>query len=692
MRAFEGYPAYERVLRGVAIRSSNQLEVIYRVCQARIPQQTEVRTRAILQSLHNLTLATHWVLRDIKEREPEKRFAQFRKKYNLSYKTDDIAKFLKRVYAHRVNGRYSLASNVSEGMWSDLAGLLSSWLQNMTEARKKGYFKRYNKSASFIIPFGQHKDKTIGEIGRDRARGYLSLPTREQCEETINYVKTMLDELAEPVLLEDARAFVLPITDYKGEALADLSKATVEKVLILVDRDLERMEFIEALKEAVQDFLKWTPPAFPSLHSDGISTGRRQELSTLYQDSLTSFGTEIIAPLTESEHSRFATLQRATYADIAPPSFVSAQWDHPDAFLRHRGFGVGYDTKNKRYVFLAYILANTSRFKKQLLLEQDSHIIDLNNPDAILRPSRQPIQAMLFNLQLGKHQSRMLEQGQREVPIWKEYEQERQRKIRAKKLAKLEEEVGEVLQTTDGRFKEGSEHPTSAGAIRSASLVAHYDQERRSWWFEVDIVIGTRQQRRKSPDHIIGVHVDPREGLIAVICTLRGKMVASYKLDELTIAELLNNNAEESQKDVSKRTAKEYHHRVADALCILAKRYCAQIGIEDISYLRAMAGWSPTIGRNGSESIKTIAMLLGYKLALYDLAAPTQIRGIAPKRDCGSCGVRHDDSAIDEHEYFLCQHCGSSEHRRTNTAREVARRILWNIARTRPPKNFNLIS
>ena len=687
-RTFEGYPTYERVLRGVAIRSNYQLDITYRVCQARIPPQTEVRTKAILQTLHNLTLATYWVHRDIEERQPEKRFARFRKKYSSSYKTDGIAAFLKTLYAQRVNGRYSLASHVSEGMWSDLASLLSSWLQKVTEARKKGYFKRYYRSASFIIPFGQHKDKTIGEVGRDRARGYLSLPTREQCEEVINHVTLILDELAGPTLQEESKAYVLPITDYKGEALADLSKATLAKVLILIRRDLNRMEQIEEFKDAVQDFLKWSPPSFPSLHSDGLSIGRIQEISTLHQDALTSFGNDIIAPVTENEYSRFATLQTAAYADVAPPSYIRLQWDRPDAFVRHRGFGIGYDIKNKRYVFLGYILANTSRFKKHLCLEKDSHIVDINNPDSILRPSKQPVQAMLFNLQLGMHQLRILEQARREVPLWKAYEQERQRKIRAKRQAKLQTERGEVLQATDNPSHNDGEHSTSAGAIRSASLEAHYDQERHSWWFGVDIVVGTRQQRRKSPDHVMGVHVDPRYGLTAVICTLRGKMVAAYRLDELTIAELLNNTLpdEEAKKDVNKRTAKEYQHRVADALCILAKQYCAQIGIEDITYRRKMAGWSPADGRNGSESIKTIAMMLVYKLALHELPTPTQVRGVAPKRDCGSCGMRYTNSPIDENEYFICQRCGASEYRRINTAKEIARRTLWIIARTQPPK------
>jgi len=162
--------------------------------------------------------------------------------------------------------------------------------------------------------------------------------------------------------------------------------------------------------------------------------------------------------------------------------------------------------------------------------------------------------------------------------------------------------------------------------------------------------------------------------------------VAYYVLDEPTIAELLGNMSQEAEKDPMNRTPQEYQHRVANALCRIAKQYCAQIGIENIDYLRAMAGRSPIQGRNGSESIKSIRTLLNYKLVLHDLPQSFDIRGVAPKRDCSQCGKRHPEPVIDAEDHFDCGLCGHKELRQLNTAREVARRVLWIIARTPPKK------
>ena len=674
---FEGYPPYERVKRGLAIRAQRELGIVHRTCNVRIPEQKRGRTQALLETFHNATLAAQWVLRDIKNHKPQQRFARFRKKYSSSYNTKSIATLIETLYRTRVNARYHISSHVLSGIWDYLAQHLSAWLQRVTEAQKKGLYKRYAKSATFVIPFGQHTGKTIAEVGRHRIEGYLSLPTRTDCEEAARYLAILINAYPEDTPFRDeAGRYVLSFTDYKDTPLADLSRTTLLYLESLVHRELARMDQIEALKHAVERFLEWTPPGFPTIHSDGLSMNRRQTISFEYEESLSSFGTLLGEPLTEGEQARFGSLQKATYAEIKPRQYIALRWDRADGFVRHRGCGVGYDIKSKKYVFLAYVLYNNSRYKKKLSLENDSQIVDLNNPDVVLRPSRDRVQTMLFNLEMGSHQQRMLEQARRETPQWKAYEQQK-----PKKKKKTDPETQQSAENP-----EKPTAPTMAGCIRAARMTVHYDEDRQKEWFSVSIVVGTRQQRIKTPDHVIGVHVDPQFGLAAMVCTLRGTLVAYCVLDEPTLAQLLRNMPLEGQRDPMSRTPQEYHHRVATALAGLAKHYCGQIGIENIDYLRAMAGRSPIMGRNGSESIKTIGALLNYKLALNDLPQALDIRGVAPKRDCAQCGKRHAQPVIDAEEDFDCVFCGHRESRRANTAREVARRVLWSIGRTPPKK------
>jgi len=232
-----------------------------------------------------------------------------------------------------------------------------------------------------------------------------------------------------------------------------------------------------------------------------------------------------------------------------------------------------------------------------------------------------------------------------------------------------------------------SEGKTS-GSIRSGRLHAHDDKRREKWWFEVQLAVGFKPEYMLQPQHVLGVHVKPRDGMYVTILGLDGTLRDHFPLDESRIAHLLyNRNPEEqAQIDPEKRTADERNHRTADALVALCEQYQAQMGMENIAYKH-------TIGPNQNDQIKsqednsrTIFGMLNYKLPLAHLPKPVDIDQVSPRRDCGYCGKRHDTPQT-EQEVFTCPRCHHSEHRAANTAREVARRVLWNITRRKPPKH-----
>ena len=700
----EGYPSYEKVMQGVSIIIHREPSIVYRVCAARLQDPTVRRTKALLQAFRNKTLAEHWVLSDIEKRHNYRMFPHCRKKHSTSYNTDKIAATIERSYKARVESKFKINKSLLSGMWDSLAAMLSIWLQQIAEAKKKNLYKKYYQSAAFVIPFGHHINKTLGDVGRDRVKGYLSLPTHQQCKEALGHLESLLNDYPEDTeLRKQSEEYILPITEYEGIALGKRRPSTLQHIQTLVQRDLERMAQIDALKAATETFLNWCPPGFPSVHGDGISPSRQLLLANEYTQALTNYGLDIGIPLVETEHQRFRVLQQAAYRHIQPPKYRLLIWGRADAISRPRDMGIGYDIKKKQYVLFAYLLNKDSRHKRPVMLnkqptqqdtdtiptddsnnavddeqdiqhkqeDQGVHIIDINNPDIRLKDIQHQTQAMLFHLQFGEHQQHLLDQARQETAEWK-------RRFLEKKAAKYPEEWA-------------NRKTTASGSVRSASLHAYFDTAREQWWFEVCIMIGNRPKRIKSPDHVLGIHVDPKTGLTATVLTLRGKWIATYQLDEQTIAALLRNDPGEAAKDPLKRAATEYHHRVADALYVLAKKYAAYVGIENIDYRQEMMNRRLLTGRNGSESIKSIRRLLDYKLQLAELAPSQEINGLAPRRDCSACGRRNTQPSF-KNQDFICQHCGYRGDKAKNAAAEVARRHLWNITLTRPPRQKKLTS
>src|SRR5438552_2077399 len=109
------------------------------------------------------------------------------------------------------------------------------------------------------------------------------------------------------------------------------------------------------------------------------------------------------------------------------------------------------------------------------------------------------------------------------------------------------------------------------------------------------------------------------------------------------------------------------------------------MGLENITYRLDLPGAIQEQTRR--QSSRTIAALLPYKLARENLPIYLDIKGIAPTRDCGRCGRRHDKRQV-RGSLFCCPMCGIEQNRHLNTAHEVARRVLWSIAQKAAPKAF----
>jgi hypothetical protein len=141
--------------------------------------------------------------------------------------------------------------------------------------------------------------------------------------------------------------------------------------------------------------------------------------------------------------------------------------------------------------------------------------------------------------------------------------------------------------------------------------------------------------------------------------------------------------AAQAQLKPRQRTAKEHVHRLAAAITAYCRQHQALCVVENVAYRSASPG--PYRLKSQQSNARTVFQLLTYKLPLAELAAPLDMRGVAPKRDCGTCGQRHAEAAV-QAGFFQCAHCGAREEQAKNTVREVARRGLWFLSKKKPPK------
>jgi hypothetical protein len=589
------------------------------------------------------------MLRDIEQRQPQRRFAKYRKRNSTKYHTRNIAAEIEKVYRSRVRGRYALNAYLFCGLCNTVAAMLSSGLQHMAQAQKQGHLRRYHQSAAYEVSVGKHVGKLVGSLGRKTLYGYAYLmPTRTQYQEALQHIHCLLGQgVPDEAGQTAAERFRMPFGASRGTPLGKMRPQTLCRLEASIAWAEAHAEQWKQLSIAAQNYLRFSPPTFPSIKSDGLSAARRRELERRHITALEAFAgladddARGMNALAQDEHERFAQLQQAAYAATRRPVYVPLRWSRADGCSRNREMGLAYDPAKHRYLLLMYVLADKSRHHRTLAVK--GRIYDVNDSKVMLRSKRRRSIAILVELECGRTQRALLDQARREAKDWKA-------------------------------------HPDStSGCIRSATLHAKYSTERNMWWFETRIAVGTKPASSVIPEHVVGVHFDPQYGIVITVLSMEGACRKSFLLDDAKVAQLLQNPPTQALLRADQRTASEQHHRLADALLAICVAYRAQPGLEDVRYRHVGQFARQPARSTASVASRTILSLLNYKLPLAGLPLPINIPGVAPRRDCGACGARHEVAAT-SYDTFTCSACGFSGPRGLNTATEVARRTLWVLA------------
>ena len=651
-----GYPTLSLVERGCGIIGTTKPENVFVTINAKLHNLGLRKTAAHLQVFDIATKAAQWMLRDLRRHEPLRLFGAYRKRNSTSYNTDRIADAVDRRYRALIRSRFTLNSSVFGGLCSYLANNISSWLQKMTEAESKGQLRRHQECSLFIATFGKHKGKTLKELGRDTIFGYAFLQqTKTQCETTLRYLDALLSDLPEEAeLREEAEAYRVPSGRRQGDALGSMRPETWRRMHLLTQRDLDRMGQMDEIRKVAQDFLRFTPPGFPGLRSGVLSPMRRNDLQEAYLQAINDYAAlpnsadedDADGYLTANERALFRELQQQAYAATNTPHYITLQWDRADGAVNARDAALLYEPATGQYLFMAHILHTESHHRRPMTVQGD--LIDVNNPQIHLNSRERPSIANLYELEFSGRQRQLLDRARGEAELWK----------------------------SEGKC---------SGAIRSAKLQAHYDKDCDAWWFDVMLAVGFKPQQYRVPQHVVGVHINPKIGWFIRIVRIDGPLVAQFQLDELRIAQLLANDKPSYQAGLKpgQRTAKERSHRYADAITAICEKYDAICAVENIGYRSAEPG--PQQLRGHQDSSRTVFMYLKYKLPLLNLPAPLDIKGVAPQRDCGACGYRHEKPPVED-GVFCCQQCKHCAPVALNAAQEVARRALWLLALRKPPR------
>lgn len=650
-----GYPQLAAVEQGASVIAATPPEPVYLTVSAKLHNLGLRKTTAHLQVFDIATKAAQWMLRDVQCHDPLKLFAPYRKRNSTSYHTDRIANALGQRYRARIRSRFTLNSSVFVGLCAHIANDISGWLQRVTEADQKGLLTRYHECSEYVVPFGKHRGQALKALPRDVVFGFAFLQsTKAECEQALRYLDALLNDLPEEAdLREEAENYCLPSGRRKGKPLGTMRAQTWRRLRLLTERDLNRMDQIEHIRKVAQDFLQFTPPSFPSKHSGLLSAKQRAEAQAAYLQALEDYAAlpeadddEAEGFLVANERQLFQALQRQAYTATNQPRYVTLQWDRADGAMRSRDVALLFDRRSRKYLFLAHILHTESRHRRPMPITGD--VVDVNNPEQSFHGRTKPSVAMLYELEFDTHQRKLLDRARHEAELWK----------------------------SEGKF---------SGAVRSAKLQAHYDQQQDSWWFGVMIAIGLKPKQYIQPEHILSVHINPSKGWQIGVFRLDGTLIETFQLDELRIAQLLENQHPQQQAQLkpNQRTAKERAHRLADALMILCRQYQALCAIENISYRSAAPGPYQMKPQDGNS--RSIIEYVKYKLPLSELWEPLDIRGVAPKRSCGRCGYRHAQAA-GKAGLFSCTNCGHQEPAAVNTTREIARRELWLLSKKKPRK------
>lgn len=642
-----GHPSVDDVERACKLLSEQTPDIVYITCTAKLHNPSRRKEAALLEVFKANHRAAAWLLHDIEQRNPKSRFEEYRTSGGQSYFTDRIAEYLNREYRDKVRGQFgALNTHVFSGLCMTVATMVVSWLQQMRVAEQSGALERFVQSAGYIVNVGRHAGSHLSSLPRGVIYGYAKLSaTQTQLVATQQALQVLLaDDDDDPIRLA-AEQYRVPFGDRSGTQLGAMSMRELRRLRAYVERQISEVEQWEQLRQAARTYLQYTPPGFPSIKNTGLGFSKRIVLEKEYFSALDEFSAlsnleDNNINLTRAEHSAFRHLQKRTYALTEIPQYLHLYWRHADGIIRGRDIGIAYDPAKRAYILIAYVLGPNSRHRRPVAV--NGELFDINNPDQRLESGKRRSGAMIFELEYGVEQQAWLDRARRSVGDWKD-------------------------------------HGATSGCARVGKLRAHYDKDRQQWWFELLLLLGFKPPAIQQPQHFMGVHVDTRRRMHVSVLGLDGQLVEYVELTEDRIAELLENKPEQASMPLEQRTSIEKHHRTADALVALCRKYQGLLGIEYTGYKQQLQFKTDGGSTETKDGSRTVSTLLGYKLALAGLPMWVDIRSISPKRDCGRCGLRQ--TKVQNTHCFICSECGHEEVWHRNAAREVARRTLWQISR-----------
>ncbi|MDP9316964.1 MAG: hypothetical protein M3R24_39935 [Chloroflexota bacterium] len=528
-----GYPSLVLISRGSDIYELREPPIVHLTCQTQLRDLHRNKEAALIQVFKNVTLAASWILRDIHQRNPLHTFRRFRIPNSTRYNTDKIADTLAKSYRPVIRKRYAINAHVFEGMCVSLAEMLSWWLRMMTDAQRRGHIQRYEESARHVIPFGKHRGQTLGSVGRRVVFGYAFLmPKLSEVQEALRYIEIVLNEYREDKpLFAEAAQYKMTFGRRQGDQLGSMLPETLRRLRALCNQEIARSDETEKLRSAAQQYLQFTPPGFPTVGTDGLSAGRHADLDKAYLESLGAFASlksakNTPAFLTEEEHKLFIALQQDAYAATRQAEYMPLRWKRADGCVNGRDVALLYVPKRRRYKLLTYVLASNSRHRQPLKVNEVMY--DVNNPGLVLEGTGNPVNALLFDLDFGSEQLHLLDRARASAEAWK-----------------------------DEKRKTG-------GSVRRVTLHALYNEDRGAWSFQANIVVGFKPSAILKPQHFVGVHVDPDQGLFVSVLTMDGKVREQFHLNEAKIVELLQTPSTYEARPAHRRSSSERDLLVRD--------------------------------------------------------------------------------------------------------------------------------
>jgi hypothetical protein len=224
--------------------------------------------------------------------------------------------------------------------------------------------------------YGRNDGKRLGDLGRRTIYGYAFLtPTKAQCEEALQHLNVLLNKLPEEQdRQEQAENYCMKSGSRRGDQLGGMRLETLKRLKFEVERDLNRMDSIEALRKAAQTYLRYTPDSFPYVGHDGLTTARHRQLVDEHLEALEEFGAlpdsndeaSILHNLTEDERDLFFDLQRRYWKVVNQPKYFPLSFSRADGVVQKRDIGLLYDPDTRRYLLLVYVLHPDSRHKRPL--------------------------------------------------------------------------------------------------------------------------------------------------------------------------------------------------------------------------------------------------------------------------------------------------------------------------------------